>query len=227
MTKIPIWIEKIKVPSYRSEIDSTEYLVTISEKGQRWDKSIRCSLLELRNFSDEIIEILNDTSTAEKLGITLDKGVKLDQHYENDPLNYKESKNCLTCIFELQSPLERKLFLALINERLFFTTQYPLNWKGENISIDGKTYDNPKNNFKEVLTVVDFYLEKKDMKLCVYTDGHTYHERTEEQAQRDKRIDRKLQELGFQVLRYTGKDVNDNTENIVSEIKKWLERPYK
>ena len=46
-------------------------------------------------------------------------------------------------------------------------------------------------------------------KLCVYTDGHTYHERTEEQAQRDKRIDRKLQELGFQVLRYTGKEVND------------------
>ncbi|MDB9755820.1 endonuclease domain-containing protein [Winogradskyella sp.] len=63
------------------------------------------------------------------------------------------------------------------------------------------------------------------MKLCVYTDGHTYHERTEEQAQRDKRIDRKLQELGFQALRYTGKDVNENTDIIVKEIKKWIEKP--
>ncbi|MBU2939836.1 endonuclease domain-containing protein [Lacinutrix sp. C3R15] len=60
--------------------------------------------------------------------------------------------------------------------------------------------------------------------MCVYTDGHTYHERTEEQAQRDKRIDRKLQELGFQVLRYTGKDVNENTDIIVAEIDKWLEK---
>jgi very-short-patch-repair endonuclease len=58
--------------------------------------------------------------------------------------------------------------------------------------------------------------------LCVYVDGHTYHERTEEQAQRDKRIDRKLQELGFTVLRYPGKDVNENLDGIVSEIKKWI-----
>jgi len=43
----------------------------------------------------------------------------------------------------------------------------------------------------------DFYIEKRNVKLCIYTYGHTYHERTEEQVQRDKRIDRKLQELGF------------------------------
>ena len=70
---------------------------------------------------------------------------------------------------------------------------------------------------------MDFYIEKRDVRLCIYTDGHTYHERTEEQAQRDKRINRKLQELGFKVLRYTGKDVNQNTDIIVDEIKKWIE----
>ncbi|EAZ79289.1 endonuclease domain-containing protein [Algoriphagus machipongonensis] len=235
MAKIPIEIEKINT-AYRNfssndnaENERTEYLVSIIEKGQNWNKTFRCGLKELTKLRDEISDIIDKTTTAEKLNITNDRAKILDKHYEDDELcqgcNYKLTHNCLTCIFDLQSPLERKLFLALNKKYIRFEAQYPLNWKGENISIAGKTYDNPRNNFKDVLTVADFYIEKKGVKLCVYTDGHTYHERTEEQAQRDKRIDRKLQELGFQVLRYTGKDVNENTDLIVNEIKKWIEKP--
>jgi hypothetical protein len=188
---------------------------------------IRCSEKDLIRLREEITQILNDTSIAEKLGVSNKQANELEEHYNSDELcqncSYRLSNDCLTCIFELQSPLERKLFLALKRSYIRFNTQWPLNWQGENISIAGKTYDNPNNNFKDVLTIVDFFIEKRNTKLCVYTDGHTYHERTEEQAQRDKRIDRKLQEFGFQVLRYTGKDVNESVENIVSEIKKWIE----
>jgi hypothetical protein len=235
MAKIPIEIEKIKriYKSLRSDDNSenevTEYLISVTEKGQNWNKTIGCELKELTRLRDKISELIESTMTAEKLNITNDKANILDKHYADDELcqncNYKLTNHCLTCIFDLQSPLERKLFLALNKKYIRFEAQYPLNWKGENISIAGKSYNNPKNNFKEVLTVADFYIEKRDVKLCVYTDGHTYHERTEEQAQRDKRIDRKLQELGFQVLGYTGKDVNENTDIIVAEIKKWIEKP--
>lgn len=235
MARIPIEIEKIK-KIYRnlrdnddSEMEKTEFLISVTEKGQLWNKTIRCGLEELTGLRDKISELIESTTTAEKLNITNDKAKILDKHYVVDELcqncNYKLTNHCLTCVFDLQSPLERKLFLALNKKHIQFKVQYPLNWKGENISIVGKTFDNSKNNFKEVLTVADFYIEKKSVKLCVYTDGHTYHERTEEQAQRDKRIDRKLQELGFQVLRYTGKDVNENTDIIVKEIKKWIEKP--
>lgn len=232
MGKIPIKIEKIKFVNKRIKYDDhldnevTEYLISIYEKGQDWNKTIRCGLIELTKLRDEITDLIKSTTTAEKLRISNEKADILDKHYASDALCqnclYKLTNNCLTCIFDLQSPLERKLFLALNKNYIRFETQYPLSWKGENISIAGKTFDNPKNNFKEVLTVADFYIEKRDVKLCIYTDGHTYHERTEEQAQRDKRIDRKLQELGFQVLRYTGKDVNENTEIIVDEIKRWI-----
>ncbi len=232
MARIPIEIEKIKkVSRNRDNVinESTEYLISVTEKGHNWKKTIFCDLKELTRLRDEITELIETTTTAEKLNISNEKAGILDKHYSEDKLcgncKYKLSYACLTCVFELQSPLERKLFLALKQEHVKFQSQYPLNWKGENISIEGKTYNNPKNNFKEVLTVADFYIEKRDVKLCIYTDGHTYHERTEEQAQRDKRIDRKLQELGFQVLRYTGKDVNENTDIIVTEIKKWIEKP--
>ena len=239
MAKIPIEIEKIKrifkqrfSENSRSwgnenpDKEITEYLISVIEKGQKWNRTIKCDLKELTKFRDEISELIESTTTAEKLNITNEKANILDKNYTTDKLclncNYKLTNHCLTCTFDLQSPLERKLFLALNKRNIRFKSQYPLNWKGENISIEGKSFTNPKNNFKEVLTVADFYIEKRDIKLCIYTDGHTYHERTEEQAQRDKRIDRKLQELGFQVLRYTGKDVNENTDKIVDEIKKWL-----
>lgn len=230
MGKIPIDIKKVKqvVPGYgnSSEKDVTSYLLSIEEKGSKWTKSIITSYEDLVKFRNYLNDIISKTTTSEILNIEQEKANILDQHYDNDPLcsscNYKLSYNCLTCIFDLQSPLERKLYLALKNEYVKFDSQYPLNWKGANISMEGKSYHNPKNNFKEVLTVVDFYIEKNGVRLCVYTDGHTYHERTEEQAQRDKRIDRKLQELGFIVLRYTGKDVNDNANLIVEEIKKWI-----
>jgi hypothetical protein len=224
---IPIKIEKVIVGSSNGEAGYATYQITVSEKGHKWDRMIRCSEKDLIRLREEITQILNDTSIAEKLGVSNKQANELEEHYNSDELcqncSYRLSNDCLTCIFELQSPLERKLFLALKRSYIRFNTQWPLNWQGENISIAGKTYDNPNNNFKDVLTIVDFFIEKRNTKLCVYTDGHTYHERTEEQAQRDKRIDRKLQEFGFQVLRYTGKDVNESVENIVSEIKKWIE----
>ena len=232
MARIPIEIEKIKRVCKNfdnSENEVTDYLISVTEKGQKWNKTVRCGLKELTKLRDEISELIDSTTTAEKLNITIDKANILDKHYTNDEFCkncvYKLTHHCLTCVFELQSPLERKLFIVLNKKYIRFETQYPLNWRGENISIAGKSYNDPKNNFKEVLTVADFYIEKRNIKLCVYTDGHTYHERTEEQAQRDKRIDRKLQELGFQVLRYTGKDVKENTDIIVDEIKKWIEKP--
>ncbi|MFN9109690.1 MAG: endonuclease domain-containing protein, partial [Bacteroidota bacterium] len=130
---------------------------------------------------------------------------------------------CKECLFTLHSPIERKLYLELSKNYIPFKPQYGLNWYGKRIYTENKTYDDVKNNFKDVLTIVDFYIEKNERKLCVYTDGHTYHERTEEQAQRDRNIDRKLQELGFHVLRYTGKDVNENINSIISDIRKWIE----
>ena len=46
-----------------------------------------------------------------------------------------------------------------------------------------------------------------DQKMIVECDGHDFHERTKEQAQRDKERDRTLQSLGFRVFRYTGSEL--------------------
>ena len=229
MAKIPILFQKIKIKEYDNK-ETIKYLVRISEKSMQWDKSIITDRSELIKLRDEIDKILHESTVSEILLIPEDKALKVEEAYKSDIIckncSLRMTSNCVTCLFELQSPLERKLFLELKKSYINFQPQYGLNWQGQPISVSDRSYHHPANNFKEVLSVVDFNIEKRDIKLCVYTDGHTYHERTEEQAQRDRNIDRKLQELGFKVLRYTGKDVNENMNKIISDIKSWIEKVY-
>lgn len=43
--------------------------------------------------------------------------------------------------------------------------------------------------------------------IAIECDGHDYHERTKEQAQRDKARDRELTQLGYRILRFTGSEI--------------------
>lgn len=48
-------------------------------------------------------------------------------------------------------------------------------------------------------------------------DGHDYHERTKEQAERDKRRDRDLQSIGWNVARFTGSQVYRDPAAVAGE----------
>jgi very-short-patch-repair endonuclease len=45
------------------------------------------------------------------------------------------------------------------------------------------------------------------IKIAIECDGHDWHERTHEQAQRDRSRDRAIQCAGFIVLRFTGREI--------------------
>lgn len=54
--------------------------------------------------------------------------------------------------------------------------------------------------------------------LVVECDGHDFHERTKEQAQRDKSRDRAIQAAGYQVLRFTGSEIWNNCIDCGKEV---------
>lgn len=66
---------------------------------------------------------------------------------------------------------------------------------------------------------VDFFIRTSGLKcpkcsagpfraeVIVECDGHDFHERTKEQASRDRSRDRMLQQMGYVVFRYTGSDI--------------------
>lgn len=58
--------------------------------------------------------------------------------------------------------------------------------------------------------------------LVIECDGHDFHERTKEQARRDKRRDRFLQLKGYRVLRFTGSEIWADAEKCADEIIKHL-----
>ena len=57
-----------------------------------------------------------------------------------------------------------------------------------------------------------------ESKIIVECDGHDFHERTKEQAAKDKRRDRELQRLGYKVYRFTGKEINEDSIACAREV---------
>lgn len=56
----------------------------------------------------------------------------------------------------------------------------------------------------------------------VECDGHDFHEKTKDQARRDKKRDRKLQSSGFRILRFTGSEIWASPNSCLEEIDKCL-----
>lgn len=65
---------------------------------------------------------------------------------------------------------------------------------------------------------VDFAMTPAPSKwLAIELDGHDFHERTKEQAQRDKSRDREIQAAGWHVVRFTGSEVWKSPTKCVRE----------
>jgi very-short-patch-repair endonuclease len=65
---------------------------------------------------------------------------------------------------------------------------------------------------------LDFAFEIAGKKVAIECDGHEFHERTKEQAARDKARDRALTAAGWRVLRFTGSEIWKSPERCAAEI---------
>ncbi|MDI1354774.1 MAG: DUF559 domain-containing protein [bacterium] len=222
---IPIKIEKVSLNSNRHHSEQTKYLITVEEKKSKWELTYQCSKEELIRFKKEIEDLITNTSNAETLNVTEEQEKIIEKYYKTDSIcsNCKDklTHQCVTCLFSLQSPLERKMFVALNNTYIRFTPQYPVDVRGELSYTHSDQLPNTPVNKKNILTTVDFFFQKGDRKLCVYTDGETYHKGNPEQAAKDNIINNKLRDFGYTVLRFTGKEINENMDSIIHEIKQW------
>ena len=224
--RIPIEIKKIVDEDKQDEL-KTDYAIIINDKSSSWDKIFTTSLDRIVELRDNLNIFLESISIKEKLGLTSQQNKTLEDHYSNDNLcnncSYRNSKKCKACLFILDSPLERALYIELLKLGIHFQFQYPINREGNYVYFRKEKIDFTDIKEKQILTISDFYISSKKGNICIYTDGHTYHERTEDQAKHDRRIDRILQENNYVVLRYTGKEIRTEIDRVVQEIKQWLD----
>lgn len=59
--------------------------------------------------------------------------------------------------------------------------------------------------------------------LVVECDGHDFHEKTKDQASRDKKRDREILKAGFPVVRFSGRDIYRSPAECVEQIRELLE----
>lgn len=72
-----------------------------------------------------------------------------------------------------------------------------------------------------MLVVRPSYVDRRVL-IVVECDGHDFHERTKEQAQKDRSRDRALTAAGFQVFRFTGSEIFRDARRCAGEIGRYL-----
>lgn len=58
---------------------------------------------------------------------------------------------------------------------------------------------------------------EKDRQLIIECDGHDFHDKTKQQASRDKERDREMKKLGYEVFRFTGSDIWNDVYSCAKE----------
>ncbi len=114
-------------------------------------------------------------------------------------------------LLKCESPLEEAFFIGMIayepfNDFWLFDDHFDGQVNVGNYRLDFAYTDKEKNIY------IDIEL-----------DGHNYHERTEEQAVRDRQRNIKLQEKGWYVLRFHRKEIEDDLKGCILRIKKFYE----
>lgn len=64
----------------------------------------------------------------------------------------------------------------------------------------------------------DFAILGKDTKLAIECDGHAFHEKTKEQATRDRKREREIIAKGYKVLRFTGSEIYKDPASCTREV---------
>lgn len=62
--------------------------------------------------------------------------------------------------------------------------------------------------------------------IAIECDGHAFHERTKEQARRDKSRDRELIARGIPVFRFTGSEIYRNAASLLDPVAAFLDREW-
>ena len=138
-----------------------------------------------------------------------------------------------------ESPIERLFFLAIA---MADRSQLPgprqwrelREWAAKEHGIEGAgsilvcpySDDNPHKECVVAQALVsldgndyraDFAFLADGIRIAVELDGHDFHERSKEQAKRDKSRDRAFTRAGWSILRFTGSEVHADAESCVDE----------
>lgn len=129
--------------------------------------------------------------------------------------------NILDSLLDCESPIEQLLSIHLNN--------YQNNYKNfrfvaKGFDIIGIELQKEVKVYDDEAYRVDFFIPvwikeiEKGITFIVECDGHEFHEKTKEQAQKDKERDRTLLLRGYIPIRFTGSEIYDHPSNCAEDV---------
>jgi len=165
----------------------------------------------VKSMPDIVVEICKIAGQAALERAVSDLTYELNQHIE-----------------VLESPLEMIMLTAIVAEGIkrdiFVAVTQPTLDREEREKVQFSKLSSPRScNLAAQFPIgehrADFCMcFYRDVRIVVECDGHDYHERTKEQAIRDKSRDRAFQAAGFQVFRFTGREIWRDALKCASEV---------
>ena len=103
-----------------------------------------------------------------------------------------------------ESFIERRFLVALL-----FTEEFPFEAGDDDVVATARVGPRLLQQVTLLAYRLDFVFEDDagEVRLCIELDGHDFHDRTPEQAERDRARDRRLLREGWTTVRYTGREV--------------------
>jgi very-short-patch-repair endonuclease len=194
---------------------------------------MKISELTIKQFKTNLKLFSNQkylTSTKEEIICQVDEYEKpLLSQFARELFNFDTDYHNLN--FELEkceSPIEQMMLLALfaIGEEELGDVSFEKKremWKQPDLLIilPQEVISEYRIDFA-IIHREFFPTGYSDRFVLVECDGHEYHEKTKEQARKDKSRDRKLQSDGYKVLRFTGSEIFENPFACAQEVLKTL-----
>jgi very-short-patch-repair endonuclease len=182
----------------------------------RWEKEIDLLLAAysaIKKYDSEagkfelIAQVFGDQFGLPAQSMPADINQRLDWYKKRVAARYERTLKSDVNLHGITSPIEQ---IFLMEWRfLRIDERYGLKVRPQDeLNVDGAVYR------------IDFVVETSggDIKFAIELDGHDFHERTKEQAARDRQRERSITKHGYTIIRFTGSEVFNNPGKCVEEV---------
>ncbi|UYL93794.1 putative endonuclease [Geobacillus phage vB_GthS_NIIg9.7] len=128
----------------------------------------------------------------------------------------------ITSALNCESPIEQLLLLHLLGLREhnhfkdFDSDAYVMILPQKEVEYEGNKY--------RIDIAIEIKFMNKTHLFAIECDGHEFHEKTKEQALRDKKRQRDLTALGYHVIRFTGSEIWHKPSKAAHEVIKLIDK---
>ncbi|MGG3920984.1 DUF559 domain-containing protein [Geobacillus thermodenitrificans] len=121
-------------------------------------------------------------------------------------------------VLKCESPIEQLLLVHLLRWYEYASGEFRYFDTDANVRLFTQKEVEYRGNKYRIDIVIEVDFMGKTYRFAIECDGHEFHEKTKEQALRDKRRERNLMSLGFHVIRFTGSEIWNSPSKVAWEV---------